>query len=133
MNQLLLTSQDSYLAAAMRGDIYAILYLAGQLMSGTYQIVDELEDTQMRHVKDPQMAFRLIENAAMKDYRARFILARCYWSGIGVARDSNKAESWLRRIPSPCNTTELENLEQLVFGHNSRELALTARNLHLIP
>lgn len=128
-----LPRQRALLRDAKGGNPQAMLELAALLLKGTYATVADSDDTVIRYLQNPQLAFRLIAAAAVSSPAARFLLARAYFQGIGVSRSFEAGETWLRRVPFDRIPVESLNLAQAtVFGNVDDTLVHTAQQLRLL-
>ena len=101
----------------------AMWKVAGLFITGQY--VNNREDSILRsYTQDLGQGFDWIRTAAKTgDSTANYLLARCYWDGIGVERNRSSALYFLEQVTFPeipMNPYELT--EVLVFGSVSADL-----------
>lgn len=109
--------QYFYARAANGGYVPAMLKIAGFLISGQY--VDYDNDTSLGiAVQNTVQGAAWIQSAAKTgDSTANYLLARCYWDGIGVERSRPKAMYYLNQVVFPeCGMNPYEPTEAFVFG-----------------
>ena len=116
-------AQQFYVRAARGGYVPAMWKVAGLFITGQY--VNNREDSILRsYTQDLSQGFDWIRTAAKTgDSTANYLLARCYWDGIGVEQNRSSALYFLEQVTFPeipMNPYELT--EVLVFGSVSADL-----------
>lgn len=116
-------AQQFYVRAARGGYVPAMWKVAGLFITGQY--VSRREDSIWdSYTQNLDQGFTWIQTAAQTgDSTANYLLARCYWDGIGVERNRSSALYFLEQVTFPeLSMNPYEPTEVLVFGSVSTEL-----------
>jgi len=115
-------AQQFYVRAAQGGYVPAMWKVAGLFITGQY--VSREDSIWGSHTQDLSQGFAWIRTAAKTgDSTANYLLARCYWDGIGVERNRSSALYFLEQVTFPENSMNpYEPTEVLIFGSVSADL-----------
>ena len=110
--------QQHYLRAAYGGHPRAMLEIAGYYITGRFLLEDDGQAD--CYLQDTSEGAKWIQRAAdTGDLPSKYLLARCYADGIGLPRDTNKAEYYICMLNHTCTACLYTPFEALVFGNVS--------------
>ena len=115
--------QDYLFISAHGGYTPAMIKLAGLYLTG--RILERADDmSQPQPVRNvDQGVMWLFRAANNEDEIAFYLLARCYFDGVGVKQNYKTAYSYLDRVTFPnCHANPYEGTEIIVFGSASPEI-----------